>query len=162
MRMAYKCRASPDPDQQAMLAPTFGCVRVVCNRTLAARRARWINDRRATSYRETGAALTAMKRLADLVWLNEVSSVPLPADLRHQHRAFQAFLAGRARYPRDKSHRGRQAATDTRSAFRWWEGRLWLAKTRTPLRLVWSWPEIDPATLAPTTVTVARDPDGRW
>ncbi|HKE97675.1 MAG TPA: helix-turn-helix domain-containing protein [Actinomycetes bacterium] len=26
--MAYKCRAYPDPDQQVMLAHTFGCVRV--------------------------------------------------------------------------------------------------------------------------------------
>ena len=37
MRTAYKCRAYPDPDQQAILARTFGCVRVVWNRTLAAR-----------------------------------------------------------------------------------------------------------------------------
>jgi len=29
MRTAYKCRAYPDPDQAAMLARTFGCVRVV-------------------------------------------------------------------------------------------------------------------------------------
>jgi putative transposase len=27
---------------------------------------------------------------------------------------------------------------------------------------VWSWPDIDPATLNPTTVTVSRDPCGRW
>jgi putative transposase len=31
-----------------------------------------------------------------------------------------------------------------------------------PLDLVWSWPGIDPATLDPSTVTVSRDPDGRW
>ena len=37
MRTAYKCRAYPDPDQQAILARTFGSVRVVWNRTLAAR-----------------------------------------------------------------------------------------------------------------------------
>jgi hypothetical protein len=37
VRTAYRCRAYPDEDQQAMLARTFGCVRVVWNRTLAAR-----------------------------------------------------------------------------------------------------------------------------
>jgi putative transposase len=162
MRMAYKCRADPDPDQAATLARTFGCVRVVWNRTLAARHARWATQRTATSYRETDAALTAMKRLPELAWLNEVSSVPLQQTLRHQHRAFQAFFAGRARSPRYKSRRGRQAAHSTRSAFRWREGRLQLAKTSAPLRLVWSWPKVDPATLDPTTVTVSRDPDGRW
>ena len=30
------------------------------------------------------------------------------------------------------------------------------------LRVVWSWPDIDPGTLDPTTVTVSRDPAGRW
>jgi putative transposase len=162
MRTAYKCRAYPDPDQAAMLARTFGCVRVVWNRTLAARKTRWATQRRGTSYRETDAALTVMKRLPELAWLNEVSSVPLQQTLRHQHHAFQAFFAGRARSPRFKSRRGRQAAHYTRSAFRWRSGELWLAKTRAPLRLVWSWPELDPAGLDPTTVTVSRDPDGRW
>jgi putative transposase len=162
MRIAYKCRAYPDPDQQAMLARTFGCIRVVWNRTLAARQARWVTQRKGTTYRETDAALTALKRLPELAWLNEVSSVPLQQTLRHQHQAFTAFFAGRARSPRYKSRRGRQAAHYTRSAFRWRDRQLFLAKMRLPLRLVWSWPEIDPATLDPTTVTVSREPCGRW
>jgi putative transposase len=41
MRTAYRCRAYPGQAQQQMLARTFGCVRVVWNRTLAARRARY-------------------------------------------------------------------------------------------------------------------------
>jgi putative transposase len=41
MRTAYRCRAYPDEAQQQMLARTFGCVRVVWNRTLAARSARY-------------------------------------------------------------------------------------------------------------------------
>ncbi|OPG06381.1 transposase, partial [Microbispora sp. GKU 823] len=31
-----------------------------------------------------------------------------------------------------------------------------------PIAFVWSWPEVDPATINPTTVTVSRDSDGRW
>jgi putative transposase len=162
MRTAYKCRAYPNPEQAAMLARTFGCVRVVWNRTLAARQARWATERKPISYRETDAALTAMKRLPELAFLSEVSSVPLQQTLRHQQRAFAALFAGRARAPRFKSRRGRQAAHYTRSAFRWRDGELWLAKTCAPLRLVWSWPEVDPARLAPTMVVVSRDPDGRW
>ena len=32
----------------------------------------------------------------------------------------------------------------------------------TPLEFVWSWPGIDPAAIDPATVTVSRDPCGRW
>ena len=54
------------------------------------------------------------------------------------------------------------AAEYTRSGFRYRNGRLHLAKMDTPLAFVWSWPGIDPATIDPTTVTVSRDPCGRW
>jgi putative transposase len=162
MRMAYKCRAYPDPEQAVLLARTFGCVRVVWNRTLAARHARYATVGKGTSYRETDAALTAMKRLPELTFLGEVSSVPLQQTLRHQHNALSAFFAGRARYPRFKSRHGKQSATYTRSAFRWRDATLTLAKTAAPLRLVWSWPDLDPATLDPSTVTISRDQAGRW
>ena len=162
MRMAYRCRAYPDPEQRAVLARTFGCVRVVWNRTLAARHARYATEGKGTSYRETDAALTATKRLPELAWLNEVSSVPLQQTLRHQHSAFSAFFAGRARAPRFKSRYSRQSAHYTRSAFRLRNGELWLAKTSGPLRLVWSWPRVNLATLDPTMVIVSRDQADRW
>jgi len=162
MRTAYKVRAYPDPEQAAILARTFGCVRVVWNRTLAGRHARYLAEGKSTSYRESDAALTAMKKLPGLAWLNEVSSVPLQQALRHQHKAFEAFFAKRARYPRFKSRRSKQSATYTRAAFRWRDGQLTVAKTSAPLRFVWSWPGIDPAALDPSTVTVSRDPAGRW
>ena len=50
MRTAYRCRAYPDQQQQAVLTRTFGCIRVVWNRTLAARNARWQHQREGTSY----------------------------------------------------------------------------------------------------------------
>ena len=113
--MAYRCRAYPDEVQQQMLARTFGCVRVVWNRTLAARHARYAAERKSTSYAESDRALTAMKKDPGLAFLNEVSWVPLQQALRHQHRAFQAFFARRARYPRFKSRRSRQSAHFTRA-----------------------------------------------
>jgi putative transposase len=91
-----------------------------------------------------------------------VSSVPLQQALRHQHQAFSAFFATRARYPRFKSRRGRQAAHYTRSAFALRGGVLRLAKTKGPLRFVWSWPDVDVTTLHPTMVIISREPDGRW
>jgi len=162
MRSAYRCRAYPDEAQQQALARTFGCVRLVWNRTLAARHPRWHTERQGTSYAQADRALTIMKRDPGLEFLNEVSAVPLQQALRHQEKAFRAFFEKRARYPRFKSRRGRQCAAYTRAAFRMRAGDLWLAKTGAPLRYVWTWPDIDPATLDPTSVTVVRDPAGRW
>jgi putative transposase len=135
---------------------------VVWNRTLAARHERYATQGTGTSYAETDRALTAMKRLPGWAFLNEVSSVPLQQALRHQHAAFQAFFAQRARYPRFKSYRGRQSATYTRSAFSMPGGVLRLAKMSEPLRFVWTWPSADVASLDPTSVTVTRAPAGRW
>jgi putative transposase len=145
-----------------MLARTFGCVRVVWNNTLAARQERYASERKATSYAQTDRALTQMKKDPALAFLNEVSSVPLQQALRHQHKAFSAFVANRARYPRFKSRRSRQCAHYTRSAFTMRGGALRLAKTDAPLRFVWSWPDVDVASLDPTMVILAREPDGRW
>jgi putative transposase len=162
MRTAYKCRAYPNPEQVIVLNRTFGCVRAVWNRTLAWRQARYRAEHARTSYSQANAYLTAMKATEELAWLNEVPSVPLQQAVRHQQVAYTNFFAGQARYPRYKSRNGRQSAEYTRSGFRYRDGRLFLAKTVTPLAFTWSWPHIDPATINPTTVTVSRDPCGRW
>ncbi len=162
MRTAYKCRAYPDPDQASVLNRTFGCVRVVWNRTLAWRRQRYQADKTGTNYAQASGYLTTLKATDEFMWLNEVSCVPLQQAIRHQQAAYAAFFAKRARYPRFKSRDGRQSAEYTRSGFRWRDGALYLAKMSTPLAFTWSWPGIDPATIDPTTVTVSRDPCGRW
>lgn len=162
MRTAYRCRAYPDAAQQAILLRTFGCVRIVWNRTLSARHARWHAEQKSTSYAATDRALTTMKRDPDLAFLNEVSAVPLQQTLRHQQSAFSAFFAKRARYPRFKSRRSRQSAHYSRAGFSLRDGKLRLAKTDALLRFVWSWPDVDVATLNPTMVVVSREPDGRW
>jgi putative transposase len=162
MRTAYRCRAYPDPAQQSVLNRTFGCVRVVWNRTLTARQLRYSTERTATSYAQTSRALTAMKKDPGLAFLNEVSSVPLQQALRHQQQAFTAFFAKRARYPRYKSRRARQCAHYTRGAFTMRGGILRLAKMGDALRFKWSWPDVDITALNPSTVVVSREPDGRW
>jgi len=162
MRTAYRCRAYPDVEHQQVLTRTFGCVRVVWNRTLAERHRLYHAEGKSLSYAASDAALTAMKKDSDLAFLSEVSSVPLQQALRHQHKAFSAFFDKRARYPRFKSRRSRQSAHYTRSAFSMRGGELRLAKTSTPLRFVWSWPEVEVTSLNPTMVVVSREPDGRW
>jgi putative transposase len=160
--MAYKCRAYPDSEQAALFGRTFGCVRLVWNKTLAERRRAWNSDGKNTTYKQTDAELTAWKKTSELAFLSEVSSVPLQQALRHQHAAFTNFFAGRARYPRFKNRTGHQSAHYTRSAFRFKDGQLRMAKTTAPLQFVWSFDEGDLAGLNPTMVVISREPDGRW
>jgi len=101
-----------------MLRRTFGCVRLVWNKTLAVRQERYTTEKRSTPYKETDAALAAWKQTEELSFLGEVSSVPLQQVLRHQHTAFQSFFNKVGRYPRFKNRNGRQSAHYTRSAFR--------------------------------------------
>jgi putative transposase len=162
VRTAYKCRLYPDPDQQAMLARTFGCVRLVWNKALAERQRIWRTEGKRIGYRDSSAALTSWKRTRDLAFLKEVPSVPLQQALRHQHAAFANFFAGRAEHPRFKSRSGRQTAHFARSAFRMASGELYLARMASPLRLAWSFGGVDLASLDLTMVVVSRDPDGRW
>ncbi|WP_433468266.1 RNA-guided endonuclease InsQ/TnpB family protein [Spirillospora sp. CA-128828] len=162
MRTAYKVRVYPTPEQAVLLNRTFGSVRKVWNEVLEWRTKRYRVERATTSYAQTDRYLTELKRDPGFAFLCEVSSVPLQQTLRHQYTAFVNFFAGRARYPRFKSRNGRQSATYTRSAFRYRDAELFLAKMSGPLRFVWSWDHIDPASIDPTTVTVSREPDGMW
>jgi putative transposase len=161
VKRSFKYRFYPSPAQAAELQRTFGCVRLVYNRALEARSAAWRDEQRRVSYVESSALLTGWKRDPELAFLNEVSSVPLQQCLRHLQSAFVAFSNKRARYPKFKSRkRGKRSAEYTRSAFRWRNGQLTLAKMTEPLDIHWSRPL--PEDAEPSTVTVSRDPSGRW
>ncbi len=157
VKRAYRYRFYPSGQQATELSRTFGCVRLVYNRALEARATAWHREQRRVSYVELSALLTEWKQDPDLAFLSEVSSVPLQQGLRHLQGAFAAFWDKRARYPRFKS---RKRAEYTRSAFRWRNGRLTLAKMSEPLDIRWSRPLPDRA--EPSTVSVSRDPAGRW
>jgi putative transposase len=160
-KRAYKYRFYPTEEQAAELSRTFGCVRKVYNLALGARTRAWLTERRRVTYVETSAMLTEWKRSDELTFLSEVSSVPLQQTLRHLQGAFTAFFDKRAKYPRFKSRKKSRASAEyTRSAFRWRDGELTLAKMRNPLDIVWSRPL--PESAQPSTVTVSRDAAGRW
>jgi putative transposase len=159
VKRAYKYRFYPTPDQADLLNRTFGCVRLVYNRALAERTRVYATEHRPTSYAETSGWLTEWKQ--DLGFLNEVSCVPLQQTLRHLQAGFAAFFAKRARHPRFKSKRTSRASAEfTRSAFRYRDGELTLAKLDQPLHIMWSRPL--PEGAQPSTVTVSRDGAGRW
>ncbi len=161
VKRAFKYRFYPSRAQEVELSRTFGCVRKVYNLALAARSEAWTTGQVRLGFGQTPAMLTAWKKTEELAFLAEVSSVPLQQVLRHLEAAFVGFWGKRSRYPRFKSKRKSRASAEyTRSAFRYADGRLTLAKVAEPLAVVWSRPL--PEGAEPTTVTVSRDSAGRW
>ena len=160
IKRAYRFRFAPTPEQELILARTFGCARFAYNYMLRLRTDAWMQRQERVGYHETSAALTALKKTPEHAWLNEVSSVPVQQALRHLQTAFTNFFAKRARYPQYKRKDGPQSAEYTTSAFKWDGKSLKLAKMDEPLAIRWS--RTIPKAAKVTTVTVSLDAAGRY
>lgn len=160
IKRAYRYRFYPSPEQELILARTFGCARFAYNHMLRLRSDAWMKEQRRIGYHETSAALTLLKKQPEFEWLNDVSSVPVQQALRHLQTGFSNFFAKRAAYPSFKRKDGRQSAEYTTSAFQWDGTLLKLAKMEEPLAIRWS--RRLPKGASPTTVTVSRDAAGRY
>ena len=160
IKRAYRFRLYPTPEQEQVLARTFGCARFAYNHMLRLRTDAWFSRRERIGYHETSAALTQLKKDPEFAWLNEVSSVPVQQALRHLQTAFANFFAKRAKYPTFKRKDGPQSAEYTTSAFKWDGKVLKLAKMNTPLDVRFS--RTIPRAAKVTTVTVSKDAAGRY
>lgn len=163
MKLAFKYRFYPTEEQAGVLARTFGCVRYVYNFGLSLRRDAYEERGERLGYKDTSAALTTLKRQESTAWLSEVSCVPLQQTLRHLDKAYSNFFQKRADYPAFKRRHGHQAAEYTRSGFKYSIGDdgtpvLQLAKLSGSLDVRWS--RTPPG--EPSTVTVSKDPAGRY
>ena len=157
---AYKFRFYPTDEQENLLRRTMGCVRLVYNKALATRTIAWYERQERIDYKQTSSLLTGWKKTEELDFLNEVSCVPLQQCLRHLQKAFANFWGKRAKYPRFKKKRNGGSAEFTKSAFKYQDGKVWLAKCSEPLNIVWS--KSLPTGCSPSTITVKLDPSGRW
>jgi putative transposase len=147
----YRFRIYPTEAQKKLFIDTFGCCRYVYNRI----REDIIADYEAykKSLETPGAIelkkpsvgaydltkrLTIIKEQGDAPWLNDVSSVALQYSAIHLADAFKNFFRNRKGYPDRKRDRGDQSFTLARSAFRFKEGKLYIAKSEEPLDIHYS------------------------
>src|SRR5215472_11383682 len=135
VKRAYVYRFYPTDEQKQMLVRTFGCVRYIYNWALRLSNDRYQQTSQGLTYTQLSAQLTTLKHQAEAAFLNEVSCVPLQQGLRHLQRAYANFFEGRANFPQFKRRHEEQAAEYTRSAFRFCDGQLTLAKMDTPLAI---------------------------
>lgn len=155
---AYKYRIYPTTEQVTLLEQTFGCVRFIYNSILRWRTDAYYIDQTKINYNKASSYLTELKKNPDLPWLNDVSCVPLQQSLRHQQTAFKNFFEGRAKYPTFKKKRSKQSAEFTKSAFKFRDGQLFIAKSKQPLNVRWS----RELPSEPTTITISKDSAGRY
>ncbi|NUW30186.1 IS200/IS605 family element transposase accessory protein TnpB [Nonomuraea sp. SMC257] len=108
MRTAYKVRAYPTTEQAAVLNRTFGCVRVVWNRILAWRHARYHGERVTTSFTQANAHLTAMKASDELEIIN-------PRHLAKREHNLARYQRRMARRQRGSANRAKAKAKVARA-----------------------------------------------
>jgi len=160
MEKAFRYRFYPTPEQESLLRRTLGCVRLVYNKALHERTQAWYERQERVGYPETSTMLTQWKKQEELDFLNEVSCVPMQQGLRHLQTAFTNFFAGRAKYPNFKKKRNGGSAEFTKSAFKFKNQKIYLAKTSEALPIRWS--RQIPKGCEPSSVTVSLHPSGRW
>jgi IS605 OrfB family transposase len=168
MQLRYNYRLYPTRGQRSALARAFGCARVVFNDALRLREQAYEAGLPYVTDADLSARLTAVKTTPERAWLSGVSSVVLQqslADLNAAYRNFFASVTGKRKgpkiaRPRFKSRKDRrQAIRFTASArFRVLPG----GKLRLPkigdVEVRWS----RDLPSAPASVTVIRDPAGRY
>ena len=160
MEKAFRYRCYPTPEQESLLRRTLGCVRLVYNKALHERTQAWYERQERVGYPETSTMLTQWKKQEELDFLNEVSCVPMQQGLRHLQTAFTNFFAGRAKYPNFKKKRNGGSAEFTKSAFKFKNQEIYLAKTSEAVPIRWS--RQIPKGCEPSSVTVSLHPSGRW
>ena len=166
MLLRYRFRAYPNLSQSQVLARTFGCARVVFNDALRTRNHAYLAGEKVSDSEVQRRVVTLAKTTEERAWLAEVSSVALVQACQDAHRAYRNFfdsIAGRRRgrrlgHPRFRSKKDNwQSIRLTRNGFRVTAQGVRVAKVGN-LRLEWS--RSLPST--PSSVTIIREPDGRW
>ena len=115
--MGYRVRLYPTDEQKILINKTFGCCRVVYNKTLARKKELWESNNHSLSKCEAIKSLPTLKADEEFSWLSEVDSVALQASIENLFRAYDNFFKsvknkdGKFSYPKFKSKKNRQSYT---------------------------------------------------
>ncbi len=165
MQVSYRYRIYPTPGQQQALARVFGCARVVYNDCLRVRDEAHANGEKISDTEVQRRVITLAKLTPERAWLGEVASVALVQACQDARRAYKNWfdsLKGRRkgpkiRHPKPRRKHGRQSVRLTRNGFALHGGRLYVAKAG---NITVKWSRSLPS--VPSSVTVIREPDGRY
>ena len=165
MLARYRYRLYPDAAQRQALARAFGCARVVFNDCLRLREDCRARGEKVSDTEVQRRVVTLAKTTPERAWLSEVASVALVQACQDARRAYRNWfdsLAGKRKgrkvgHPQFRRKHGRQSVRLTRNGFALHGQRLYVAKVG-DIKVRWSrdLPSV------PSSVTVIREPDGRY
>jgi putative transposase len=147
------------------LARVFGCARVVFNDSLRLREECHAAGEKISDSEIQRRVITLAKTTRERNWLAEAPSVALVQacnDARRAYRNWFDSLSGTRKsrqigHPRPRRKHGRQSIQLTRNGFSLRRARLYVAKVG-EIRVRWS----RPLPSVPSSVTVIKEPDGRY
>jgi putative transposase len=161
----YRYRPCPTRGQQMKLARVFGCARMVYNDSLRLRQECHAAGERIRDTEVQRRVITLAKLTPEREWLAEAPSVALIQACNDARRAYRNWFDSLARvrhgrkigHPVFRRKRSRQSIRLTRNGFRLRGQRLYVAKVG-EIGVRWS----RPLPSVPSSVTVIREPDGRY
>jgi putative transposase len=165
VQVRYRYRIYPSPGQQQALARTFGCARVVYNDCLRLRDACHAAGEKISDTDVQRRVITLAKLTPERAWLGQVASVALVQACQDARRAYKNWFDSlkdrrkgpKIRHPKPRRKHGRQSIRLTRNGYALHGEQLYVAKVG-DLKVEWS--RVLPST--PSSVTVIREPDGRY
>jgi putative transposase len=111
MNKSFQYRIYPTPQQQSILAKTFGHNRFVWNHCLESRIQLYQEQKKSTNWIGLSNGLVQLKK--DYPFLKEANSQTYQQTLKHQDRAFKAFFKNPKQFgfPNTKSRKSKQSVT---------------------------------------------------
>lgn len=92
IKLRYRYRIYPKPEQVNSLSKLFGCNRVVWNSALAFCQKSWADGVKYSGSSELMKQfITQAKQSPETAWLREVSNIPLQQSIRDLDAAFRNF-----------------------------------------------------------------------
>ena len=132
---AYKYRIYPTENQKVFFKKQFGCGRFIYNRCLTERKRQYEQTKKSDNYVKQCRSLTALKKIPEYHWLNEINSQALQASVKNLDIAYQNFFKKQNDYPRFKSKNDNQSFKIPQG-FKIINGKLYIPKVKEGIKIL--------------------------
>ena len=157
-KSSIRQRIYPSKSQKRLLALFFGHCRFVWNYFLELKKAEYQKNKKSPGYLECSQKLTEIKKEEKYFWLNQISSISLQQSLKRLNLAFQRFFKNQSSYPNFKRKHFKQSFRLTKNGFKLENSKLYIAKSKSPIKVRWS----KPLPSDPSSITITKDSAGRY